>query len=91
MHFEDLWEKCEEFHKNSSTDANQIIDEMELKLAVYKRLISKLDPNDTEGGKAKSHLLGEILLSFTNLSLKENINVFEALNMALHQRKLLNR
>jgi hypothetical protein len=38
--------------------------------------------------QAKSRTLGEILMSLTQLSLKDNINVFDALQLALHYRSV---
>ena len=89
MHFEDLWEECENFHKqNSTSNEFTIVDELLLKLNLYKVLSSKPEIAQEELQKIKSRTLGEILLTLTNLSLQDNINVFEALNISLHHRKI---
>lgn len=88
MHFEDLWEKCENSHTQSLSDSPTIIDELILKLNLYKAIISKNDIPEEDFKKIKSHTLGEILFTLTNLSLKDNINVYEALLTALHHRSI---
>lgn len=89
MHFEELWEKCENFHKQSdSSTSNLILDELMLKINLYQAISSRSDLPEEEGQKAKSRTLGEILLTLTHLSLHDNINVFDALNTALHYRSV---
>jgi len=74
-HFEDLWERCEKlFQENiNKTDTSSIINELSMKVDLYKKLDQK-DAIDIE--IIKSRLLGEILLTLTSLSIKDNINVF---------------
>lgn len=87
MHFEDLWEKCENIHKKSdSENSSAILDELMLKLNLYKVLEQKTDLPQEDNQKIKSRTFGEILFTLTNLSLQENINVFDALNTALQYR-----
>ncbi len=89
IHFEELWEKCENFYKDSNliTDAKNLMEELTLKINLYKAMDSKKDEiPEEEQQKAKSRLLGEILLTLTGLSFKENINVYEALSIALQYR-----
>jgi len=90
MHFEELWEKCENFYKEAGNDnlVESIVDELAYKLTLYKALESKTEIPDEERTKAKSRLMGEILLTLTNLSLKDNINVFDALGVALQHRSI---
>jgi hypothetical protein len=88
MHFEELWEKCENFHQeDGENNIQSILDNLEMKIKFYRMVdnnphmmteLKKLNENDDKT-KAKSRLLGEILLTLTNLSLKDNINVFDAL------------
>lgn len=80
-HFEDLWCQAENFHKNSDSSISSIMDELSMKINLYKLFESQKDSAELK--KIKSRTLGEILLVITNLSLKEDINVFEALNTAL--------
>lgn len=90
MHFEELWERCENFHKDSAlgSPVQNIIEEMMIKINLYKAIDAKTEIPEDERQKLKSRTLGEILLTFTNLSLKDNINVYEALSIALQYRSL---
>ena len=85
IHFENLWEKCENFHKETEfdEDVSPIISEIVMKLKLYEAVDQKIDDSIEEKEKAKSRILGEILLSLTLLSLRDNINVYEALHIAL--------
>ena len=89
MHFEQLWESGEKFNQESSKEdlISSILDELILKINLYKVIDSKEIPEE-EKSKIKSHTMGEILLTLTNLSLKDNINVFDSLNLVLHLRNL---
>lgn len=88
MHFEDLWEKCESTHGQSTNDSSSIIDELILKLNLYKAISLKTDVPEDEFNKIKSLTLGEILFTLTHLSLKENINVYESLGLVLQNRQI---
>jgi len=90
MHFEKLWEKAEEFQKDGSanTTVQQMIEELMMKISLYKAIDSKTEIPEEDRAKVKSRTLGEILLTLTALSLKDNINVYESLNMALQYRSL---
>lgn len=90
LHFEELWEKCEKLHEeNLSEDKSAvIIDELMMKLNLYKVIDLKTDIPEEERQKIKSRTLGEILLTLTNISLKDNINVFEALSTAFKFRSI---
>lgn len=84
-HFEELWEKCESFHKEESkneTNTQSILDALGMKINLYRLIDSNYALEKEDSEKAKSRLLGEILLTLTNLSLEDNINVFEALAVA---------
>lgn len=90
IHFEELWEKCENLNKEISSDelSSSIIDELMMKLNLYKLIDSQKDITDEDKQKVKSRTLGEILLTLTNLSLKDNINVYEALATAYKFRSI---
>ena len=90
QHFEELWEKCEDFQKEASINDNvqSIIDELLLKINLYKVIDAKTEIPEEDRQKVKSRTLGEILLTLTGLSLKDNINVYEALNIALQYRSV---
>ncbi len=88
IHFEELWEKCEQFHQEFSNQntVDSTLDELILKINLYKAVRSQTYPSEEEKSKICSHTLGEVLLTLTNLSLKDNINVYQALNTALQHR-----
>jgi len=86
IHYEDLWEKAEQFHKENSSlneTIDDIIYELTLKIGLYKAIIQKSEISEEDKKEAKSRLFGEILLTTTKLSLKENINVYEVLQNIL--------
>jgi len=89
-HFEVLWEQAENFQKDGSANVNvqQIIEELMMKISLYKAIDSKTEIPEEDRQKVKSRTLGEILLTITSLSLKDNINVYESLNMALQYRSI---
>lgn len=86
-HFEELWEKCERYHELNPNDTTEsIIKELQMKIDLYQVIDTKeISKEDME--KIKSRTLGEILFTITNLSLKDNINVFEALYLSLRERE----
>ncbi len=87
-HFEDLWNACEFSFQNINDDTvSQIIDELMIKLNLYKTIDLKTEIPNEERQKIKSRTFGEILYTLTNLSLKDNINVFETLKIALQIRQ----
>jgi len=90
IHFEELWEKCEQLHQDAAKEdaVSSIVDELMMKLNLYKVIDSKIEIPEEERAKIKSRTLGEILLSLTHLSLKDNINVFECLSLALQYRSV---
>lgn len=91
LHFEELWERCENLQREASAQAEMpaILDELMMKLTLYRSLDGKMtEIPEEERQKVKSRTLGEILLVITCLSYKENVNVFEALNTALYHRTL---
>jgi hypothetical protein len=90
MHFEELWEKCEIFQKDNSpvTSVEDIINELVMKLNLYTSIDKQINISDDDMKVVKSRLMGEILLPLTLLSLKDNINVYEALQTALTQRSI---
>lgn len=90
IHFEELWEKCEQIHKETTKEdsISILVDELIMKLNLYRLLDEKKEISESEQQKIKSRTMGEILLTLTNLSLKDNINVFDALNTAYKYHNL---
>ena len=90
IHFEELWDKCETFHKENASDESSadLVQELTMKLGLYSAIAQKSEITSEDMEKAKSRLIGEILLSLTAISLKDNINVFDALYLALMQHSI---
>lgn len=81
MHFEELWEKCENLNKEFCQENNsEILDKLLLQINLYKTLNQKTDIPIDEQKKIRSRIIGEILFALTHLSLNDDINVFSALN-----------
>jgi hypothetical protein len=84
-HFENLWEEAEKNFSASLDDPEAIITKIILRVNLYKNLvIQQKNISKEDLDKIKSHIMGEILLALAHLSLKENINVFQSLQTALH-------
>lgn len=88
MHFEELWEKCEKFQESNLVDSSSILDELLMKVTLYKNLDSKKDISFEDKKSTKLRLMGEILFTITSLSLKDDINVFKALFISLKERMI---
>jgi len=90
VHFEDLWDQCEKFHQENSAnlELQPILDALMMKVSLYKALNAQKDIPGEEMQKVKSRTLGEIVLALTCITLKDNINVFEALATALQYRTI---
>ena len=93
IHFEDLWDKCEKLHQEMGNDPNEfnsshILDELLMKINLYKVIDAKTEIPEEDRKKIKSRTLGEILLTLTHVSYQDNIDVFEALNSALQYRQI---
>lgn len=92
MHFEELWEKCELLHKEVDAGGQKTIqalmDELMMKISLYKAIDTKTEISEEDRQKIKSRTLGEILLTLTHVSLQDNINVYEALALALQYRSI---
>lgn len=85
-HFEELWESCENFHKKDIklSSSASIIDELSLKIKLYSTINLNNKISDEDKKALKSRALGEILLTITNLSLIDDINVFASLSEVLN-------
>jgi hypothetical protein len=90
IHFEQLWEQCEKLHQESliKNSVPEILAELSLKINLYKIMDSKSEISPEECQKIKIRTMGEILLSLTDLSLKDNIDVFQALSEAMQYRSI---
>ncbi len=86
--FSELWEKCESIYQDNNEDSSVILDELNMKVNLFKTLNYIQNISEEELQKVKSRTIGEILFTLTKLSMKENINVFESLSMA-YQNKII--
>ena len=85
--FNELWEACEKtFQEDHNRSCQDILDELHMKIELYRKIDQKITNETSEIKTAKSRLLGEILLTITNLSLKEDINVFQELLIAYRRK-----
>jgi|SRR5271166_4066630 len=89
-HFEELWVKCEEFQREATNNVAvaTIMEELMMKISLYRVIDAKTEIPAAERQKIKSRALGEILLTLTCLSVKDDINVYDSLNLALMYRSL---
>lgn len=84
MHFENLWEQAENNFVNNNSSVEEVLNNIILRVNLYQSFFQKIkDAPTEEASKIKSHLMGEILITLTHLSYKENIDVFQALKMSL--------
>lgn len=90
IHFENIWEEGEKLHAADNSSTASILDELSLKINLYKIIDEKTDIPEEERKKVKSRTMGEILLTLTHLSFKDDINVFEALKTANQYRSAEN-
>lgn len=83
-HFEELWEFAEKSFSKNDDNINSILTHLLVKVNFYEKIAKQGPTSQEEIKKIKSHLMGEILLTLSHLSLKENIDVFSALKTALY-------
>ena len=89
--FEELWEQCEQFQQTTAGDQSvqSLLDELVLKINLYKALDSKeSELPEQDRLHIKTRTLGEIMLSLTGISAKDNINTYQALALALQHRNI---
>jgi hypothetical protein len=86
--FEKLWMQCEYLHATTldKEASDQILDELTLKVKLYQTLGQKFEIPAVELQTIKIRTMGEILLTITKLSSKDDINVYEALEIARQSR-----
>lgn len=71
-HFEDLWEEAEKLSASSPSSLEEIITQIQK------------DINDFLLSEDKSFLLGKIVFNLTQISYKNNINVYASLIEAMN-------
>ena len=84
QHFEELWTECENVYLAPSNCGalSGLLEELVLKVNLYRAIDQKIELPPSELQNMKSRTMGEILLTLTGISAKDNINVFEALSVA---------
>lgn len=65
-----------------------VAEELVMKINLYKAITEKTKIPTEELHKMRTRILGEILLTLTGLSIKDNVDVFEALATALQYRTI---
>lgn len=88
LHFEQLWEKSETLFTNDNSSHSSILMELRAKIALYEALESNGNIPPKDKIQLKHHAFGSILSTLTHLSYRDNINVFEALNLSISQAGL---
>lgn len=89
-HFEDLWNAAEALITTEAMERSvaSLIMELNAKFNLY----SAIDVNDQvpqeECDKLKARLFGKFMLTLTQLSLKDNINVFEVMKQAYDEAQI---
>ena len=82
-HFEDLWLLAEGSQKLLNKTPQLLIDELQIKIGLYKAISIKSDIPIDDLLNAKTRIMGEILLSLSGLSLVDDIDVYQALSVAI--------
>jgi hypothetical protein len=81
--FEQLWNQAEASHSNSPRFVAPILEELILKIKIYQASQHRQDLSLEELQSLRLHTMGEILFTLTKLSLADDINVYQALLLAL--------
>lgn len=88
-HFEDVWEASEALFNAKDLSVENILNELQAKASLY-RMLGKGSFDSNELAKTKTLLIGKLIMTLTMLTLAENANAFEALGLAIEDKKLLN-
>lgn len=90
IHFEHLWEAAENLLAEETKDrtAPSILTELSAKLSLYQMIENNHELPAEEKQSLKSHLFGKFLITLAQLSAKDNINTFTALQKAIGEAKV---
>lgn len=90
IHFENLWEEAETIMQDevSISSSEELVKEAEGKLGIYNLINKNTSMLEVDKNRLKAHTFGKILLVLTQLSAKDNINVYAALKTALDEVKI---
>lgn len=89
--FDNIWEDAEKLleQETSHSSTSQLIKECIAKLSMLDSLSSLENTMPTEDLlRLKSHAMGKVLLVLTQISMKDNINVYTALRDVIENRKI---
>jgi hypothetical protein len=87
-HFEQVWEESEKLFDADKLNVESILNELQAKVSLY-RLLGTGSFEAQDLGRTKTLLIGKIIMTLTKLSLKDNLNTFEALQVAIEDHKLI--
>jgi hypothetical protein len=89
-HFEHIWEASEALYADTiaNTPISSIIAELQAKLSVYKAVSEQQSLEGEDLAKTKEHVMGNILMAMSKLSLKDGVNTWAALKQAVEDKKL---
>ncbi len=82
-----LWETSEQLFKDDQSDAGSIINELIAKLSFYKTLDTS-ELAQEEKNKAKQFVMGNILMTLSHLTLKDNLNIYPIHKEAIAAQKI---
>ena len=87
--FNELWENAEKALKEETnlSSSEDLVKEIIAKFKLYS-LVSNSGFAEEDCSRLRSHAFGKILLAITQLSFKDNVNVYAALKIALDEAKL---
>lgn len=89
-HFENLWNAAEALMTTEATERSiaSLIMELNAKFNLYNAIDSNDQLPQEECDKLKARLFGKLMLTLTQLSLKDNINVFEVMKQAYDEAQI---
>lgn len=91
-HFEDLWEQAEQLlqTETSVSSWDELMQEALAKLHVLAQMKEETFSGSTHAElvQLRANVLGKLLLVMSQLSAKDGINVYAALNQAVENRKI---
>ena len=90
IHFEGLWEQAEQQlqRETNSLSVKDLTEQIITQMSAYRAIDESAVPIEAKN-KLKENWMGDILLTMTQLSYKDNINTFTALQMAVEKIKIL--
>lgn len=90
QHFEEVWEDAEKLMSEETAQrfTKSIVMELTAKFGLYEAIDLNEKLSTEEKQKLKAHLMGTLLVTIAQLSLKDNINVFESMKLAIEEKRI---